>query len=166
MLWVAVGIGIVFIVLVIVLFWKEGRAIDKAYLEVEKEMGDVASMDFKDAKRRAYRFIEKNGDTEPWDRPMDEQAESTLHQFDQAVQAFLRKWKRVRFLQTGTEISATLLCLDAQRKDIWIIGQNVSDEYLLGIVPGKPKLYELNNGYIREEYPSIFHYILLAEDIK
>lgn len=68
------------------------------------------------------------------------------------------------FSETGTEFNAEYLLARAAIEGAYHIGLDKSIHHKLIAKPSSPIIFELNeDDRIIEEYPSIYHYFLLAE---
>lgn len=128
-----------------------------------------------EAERMAGEVIEARTERVPWESEPGGEIAARLSSLDPALAALLRRHRVIRFVVSGTEISADDLgAAEAPvgMKRIGLTGDDGGElgRRLLCAKPGMPVIHEVigwdiygNGRRVLETYPSLFHYLMLVE---
>jgi len=133
-----------------------------AEAKVRAEIERIRNLGPDEAEREAQEALAQVAAIQGWVSPPISTIEARLAVLDHRLAEFLRRYRRYVFSESGTIISAEYL--DSELLDgIWQIANNHGDEFALGAKAGSPLIYEIAGRKVRDQLPSIFHYILLGE---
>lgn len=144
-------------------FWKGVNKVRAAEQDAEKEMGGVTRLSAADAESKAQQVLGKQVLTQDWPSPPPAELDNRINQLDSALSRLLRRYRKIAFEESGTEISAELLLSGDAPAGLCVFGINRANGYKLAVKSESPTVYEIAGNRIRERYPSIFHYFLLVE---
>ncbi|MCX8157818.1 MAG: hypothetical protein N3J91_15495 [Verrucomicrobiae bacterium] len=144
-------------------FWNGVKKVRAAEQEAEKEMGGITRLSAAEAEEKAQKVLDKQALTQDWPSPPPAELDSRINQLDLALSRLLRRYRKIAFEESGTEISAELLLSGDAPAGLWLVGMNRANGYKLAVKSESPIVYEIAGSRIRERYPSIFHYFLLVE---
>lgn len=133
---------------------------------IKAEMSEIRQLSAERAELLGREIIGDKASVELWNGPIAADLSLILQKLDSTVQSFFHDYRRCFFPETGTEFNAEFLLLRTATiiEDAYQIALDKSTKQKLVSKTGSAVVFELNeNDRILEEYPSIYHYILLAE---
>lgn len=167
---IAAGIAAMFLIIRLFQYVKHVRTSIKrlkvAETRIKAETAEIRQMSVEKAWPLAKQVLEEKACLESWGGPLPANVNLVLEKLDGSVQSLFRAHRRCSFPQTNTRFDAEFLLdrLGPAMEDAYLIGSDISNEHKLITKPGSPVIFELNeDDRVIEEYPSIHHYILLAE---
>lgn len=137
---------------------------------VAERRSKTRALPTEDAYARAESIVERHASNKEWDRPIPPEIDRRLTTLEPRLADLLRRFRRIHFPDddfSTTELSAELL--DAPPPTAiphghMTVGISLPDPWALTTRSGDdPRVYEVINGQVREEYPSIAHFILLTQ---
>ena len=135
--------------------------------EIAAENAEILQMSIPEAKAPGMQVVKESATVESWTGPVPARVNVVLQKLDASVQDFFRTYRRCVFPET--EFDADFLCCkpSSALEGTYQIGRDKcakSIRHTLVVRPGSPVVLELNpDDRIIGEYPSIYHYFLLAE---
>ena len=127
----------------------------------------IQNLPVKEAEFAARQVLSSNATLESWRGAIPREVLDKLEKMDDSIQSVFRDYRRCVFSESGTELCADFLLKEPSLNGAFQIGADLFDESIqhqLLAKPGSPIIFEINeDGRIVGEYPSIYHYLLLAE---
>ncbi len=131
---------------------------------IQSKIAEIRTMPISEAEAWSKKLIREKARLHPWSGEMPQDVDRMLLKLHPSVQSVLRGYQLLSFPDTGTEISANLLCEMPPLSGYYQIGMDKSIHHKLLAKSGGPEITELNEeDAIVETYPSLFHFFLLAE---
>ena len=142
------------------------RRLRVAENRIKAEAAEIRQMGIEKARCLGKQILEEKATFESWNGPVPANVNLILEKLDHSLQSLFRAHRAWFFSETGTEFDAELLVVRTASaiEGMYQVGLDKSLQHKLTAKPGSPVVFELNeDDRVIEEYPSIYHYFLLAE---
>lgn len=138
--------------------------------ELPSRVGRLSALSTSEAEALIAPYLEAQGNANPWKVEIPAELEAVLVQLDPGLAGLLRRYHEVIIDHRNNRDDGTSLvyvsALDLESKEVpdgcFIIGSTEWGAPFLCAKPGSPMVYELKDGKIIREYPSV-HHCLLSE---
>jgi hypothetical protein len=140
--------------------------------ELVAQAGRLPALSTREAEAMIAPYLEARGNANPWEVEVPAKLEAVLVQLDPGLASLLRRYHEVIIDDRTDRDDGTALvyvsAIDLESREVpdgyFLIGATEWSTPILCAKPGSPIVYELKDGQIVREYPSVYHY-LLAEVI-
>ena len=128
-------------------------------------MAGIKRLTLDEAAKQMEPVIREQALTQDWTAPPSRELGARLDELDKPLADLFRRYRRIRFPVTETELSAEFLSMTAGVPDgMLMIGMSQADDSKVCVKRRSPTVYDVSQGRSRDEFASIGHYILLVED--
>lgn len=165
---IAIGTAAVLLIVRLIKYWKTVhdsiKRLKTAEARIKVETAKIRQMSVEEAELLGRRILNERANLEPWSVPVPENISQVLEKLDGSLQSLFAANRKWYFPQTGTEFNADYILGTRSVQGARIIALDKSINHKLLAKERSPVILELNeDDRPVEEYPSIFHYFLLAE---
>ena len=135
--------------------------------EVDEEFAAIKRLTLDEAVKQMEPVIRERGMTQEWTAPPSRELGAQLDELDKTLADLFRRYRRIRFPFTETELSPEFLAVTAEVPNgMLMIGMNQVNDYKVCVKRRSPTVYDVSHGRSRDEFASIGHYILIVEDVE
>ena len=170
MTWVLIALVCVAVLIVwrvVRSFLREAARVREFSREIDEEFAAIKRLTVDEALKQMEPVIRERAMTQERTAPPSRELGAQLDELDKTIADLFRRYRRIRFTVTENELSAEFLPITADVPNgMLVIGMNQGDDSKLCVKPRSPTVYDVQGGRSREEYASIAHYILIAEDVE